>query len=78
MQEVKVSDKQQFLNENYPLGVAPEMNEKYRCLHCGEIITVGDFKIYKEDGDDFMFICCPNAPKCNGTAIDWIDVDANL
>ena len=77
MEEVFVSDKQQFLNEHYPFGVPPELTEKFRCLHCGEIITVGEYKIFKEQGDDFSYICCPNAPKCNGTVIDWIDPDAN-
>ena len=77
MQEVFVKDKQQFLSEHYPLGDAPEMTEKFRCLHCGEVITVGDYKVYKEKDDDFLYISCPNAPQCNGTVIDWIDVDAN-
>ena len=25
-----------------------------------------------EDGDEF--ICCPNAPMCNGSVIDWVDL----
>lgn len=77
MQEVFVKDKQQYLNEHYPFGVAPDLADKFRCLHCGEVITVGDYKVYKEQGDDFEYICCPNTPNCNGTVIDWVDVDAN-
>ncbi len=77
MQEVIIIDKQKFLNENYPFGGPPELTDKFRCLHCGEVITVGDYKVYKEQGDNFFYICCPNAPKCDGTVIDWIDVDAN-
>ena len=77
MEEVLVNDKHKFLNEHYPFDVAPELTDKFRCLHCGEVITVGEYKIFKEQGDDFLYICCPNAPECDGTVIDWIDVDAN-
>ena len=77
MQEVFVADKQKFLNEEYPFEDKPKLTDKFRCLHCGEVITVGDYKIFKEHGDDVLYICCPNAPECNGTIIDWIDVDAN-
>lgn len=77
MEEVFVEDKQKFLNEEYPFPDAPKLTDKFRCLHCGEIITVGDYKIFKEQGDDVLYICCPNAPECNGTIIDWIDPDAN-
>ncbi len=77
MEEVLVKDKQKFLNEHYPFGAAPELTDKFRCLHCGEVIIVGNYKIFKEQGDDSLYICCPNAPECNGTVIDWIDVDAN-
>ena len=77
MQEIKIVDKQKFLNENYPFNSPPELTEKLRCLHCCEVITVGDYKVYKEQGDNFLYICCPNAPECDGTIIDWIDVDAN-
>ena len=77
MEEVFVEDKQKFLNEEYPLGDAPTFTDKFRCLHCGEVITVGDYKIFKEQGDDVLYIYCPNAPECDGTIIDWVDVDDN-
>jgi len=81
MEEVFVEDKQKFLNEEHPfLHGHHKLTEKFRCLHCGEVITVGDYKVFK-DADavdpDFLYICCPNAPECDGTIIDWIDVDAN-
>ena len=77
MEEVLVNDKEKFLKEHYPFGDPPELTDKFRCLHCGEVITVGEYKIFKEPGDDFLYICCPNTPECNGTVIDWIDIDAN-
>lgn len=75
MIEVKIENKQEFLDKNYPLGQPPKLTDKFRCIHCGNIITVGDFKVFKEEGDDFEYICCPNTPDCNGTAIDWMGID---
>lgn len=77
MEEVFVEDKQEFLNKEYPFRHPPKLTDKFRCLHCGEVITVGDYKVFKEKGDDVLYICCPNAPECNGSIIDWIDVNAN-
>jgi hypothetical protein len=77
MQEVFVADKKKFLNEHYPFSVVPELTEKFRCIHCDEVITVGEYKIFKDQGNDSLLISCPNAPECDGTVIDWIDVDAN-
>lgn len=34
MKEIKIKDKQQYLNENYPFGEVPKVNEKKRCIHC--------------------------------------------
>ncbi|MGB3607197.1 MAG: hypothetical protein WA775_14145 [Psychroserpens sp.] len=45
-----------------------------RCIHCAHIITVGDCKVFKNE--DYMeFIFCPNAPRYDGTIIDWMPVD---
>lgn len=76
MEEVFVSDKQAFINEEYPFEGVPKLTDKFRCLHCGEVITVGDYKVFKDETGD-KYICCPNAPECDGTIIDWIDVNAN-
>lgn len=73
MREIKIEDKQKYLNENYPFADPPELTDKKECIHCGEIITVGDFKVFKDEfGDEY--ICCPNAPKCDGTIIDWMPI----
>ncbi len=77
MQEVIVSNKEEFLEENYPFDSPPKLSDKFRCLHCGEVITVEDYKVFKDDDTNFEYICCPNAPECDGTIIDWIDVNAN-
>lgn len=74
MRELIIEDKQNYLNENYPFEGVPGLEEKRMCIHCGEIITVGDYKVFKGK-DGFEYICCPNAPECNGTVIDWIEPD---
>jgi hypothetical protein len=78
MKEIFIVDKEVFLKENYPFGDAPALTDKVKCIHCDEVITVGDYKVFKEQGDDFLYIYCPNAPECNGTVIDWVDADPNL
>jgi len=69
MKELKIIDKQKYLDENCPFGPF-KLTDKVECIHCHSIIVVGDYKVYRAN-DGFELICCPNAPDCNGTAIDW-------
>ena len=73
MINIKILDKSKFLNENYPFKPIPKLTDKRYCLHCEKTITVGDFEVYS-DGD-MKYICCPDAPNCDGTVIDWINTD---
>ncbi len=74
MTELKISDKQKYFTEKYPFTDPPKLTDKKECIHCGNIITVGDFKVFKDEfGDEY--ICCPNAPDCDGTVIDWLPVE---
>lgn len=74
MKEIVIKDKEKYLKDNYPFEGIPHLTDKKICIHCNEIITVGDFKVYK-DSSGFEFICCPHAPQCDGSVIDWIDFD---
>lgn len=74
MNEIIINDKLAYLKENYPFGNIPNLTDTRRCIHCGKVITVGDFKVYKDKAGE-EYICCPNTPDCNGTVIDWINVD---
>ncbi len=65
--------KQKFLDENYPFQGVPRLDDLKVCIHCNQVIRVGDFKVIRIDSDDFNYICCPNYPDCDGTVIDWID-----
>lgn len=73
MTEITIKDKQKYLNENYPFAEQIELTDIKQCLHCGQNIEVRKYKVFK-DKSGFEFICCPNAPKCNGTLIDWIEI----
>lgn len=64
-----MSEKKAYLEKNWS-GV--DFNDEKTCIHCDEIIKVSEFKI--EIQNDFEYICCPNAPRCNGTAIDWFPI----
>lgn len=78
MKEIFVEDKQRFLDEQPPPFDGYKLTDKVRCIHCGEVVTVGDYKIFKEKGDDFLYIYCPNAPECDGTIIDWVDKESKI
>ncbi|MGV3686186.1 MAG: hypothetical protein ACO1NS_11205 [Daejeonella sp.] len=74
MEEIIVNNKQKYLQDNYPFDDVPALTDKKKCIHCGTIITVGDYKVFNDDiGQELIF--CPNAPDCDGTVIDWFDVD---
>lgn len=74
MKEIIIENKQKYFDENYPFEDPPKLTDKRRCIHCDKIITVGDFKVFK-DSTGFEFICCPNSPDCDGTVIDWFRLD---
>ena len=74
MELVHITDKQAFLEEHYPFTPLVKLTDVFRCIHCIEVIRVMDFKAYKRE-DGFIFICCPNAPECDGTVIDWMPLD---
>jgi hypothetical protein len=73
MKEIFIKDKQKFLEDNYPFGKVPLLTDFKHCIHCDQDIIVGDFKVFLEDGEEFIY--CPNAPECNGTVIDWLEIE---
>jgi hypothetical protein len=74
MNEITITDKQKYLDENYPFDDVPRLSDKKRCIHCGCEFTVNDYKVFRDKmGEEF--ICCPNAPDCDGTIIDWFPIE---
>lgn len=73
MKEIIIKDKQKYLQENYPFKEIPELADRKHCLHCDRDIIVGNYKVYSENGTELIY--CPNAPDCDGTVIDWMDIN---
>jgi len=76
MKELVIIDKQEYLKENYPFEEIPELTDKKRCIHCDIVFYVGEYKVFTDQTGD-EYICCPAAPECDGSVIDWFPVDDN-
>jgi hypothetical protein len=72
MNEIIIKDKQRYLLEHYPFKEVPELADRKHCIHCDRDIIVGNYKVFLDNGEEY--ICCPNAPECNGTVIDWMEL----
>ena len=73
MKEIEIKDKWKYLKENYPFAEVPDLGDSRRCIHCDSTFVVKEYKVYKDMlGDEY--ICCPKAPECDGTVIDWFPV----
>lgn len=70
MQEIKISNKQEYLDKKYPFSSIPSLRDKRYCMQCKNEIVVGEYKVFKDEQGKEI-ICCPNAPACNGTVMDW-------
>jgi len=70
VEEVKIENKEQYFNAHYPFGEPPKLSEKRRCLHCDSIFVISDYKVFRDENGSEL-ICCPHAPSCDGTIIDW-------
>lgn len=74
MKEIIIKNKAQYLYDNYPFQDVPKQTDEKRCLHCDTVFKVSEYKVFK-DGFCEEYICCPNAPECDGTIIDWMPID---
>jgi hypothetical protein len=74
MEEIKITDKEKYLRKNYPFDPVPKLTDKKHCIHCEKDIIVGDFKVFRDKAGD-EYICCPNAPECDGTVLDWFRIE---
>ena len=73
MREIILStdeEKKQFILEHGYMDL--ELNEIRKCMHCGLTFEVKDFKAFEEGKrKKEYYVCCPNAPECSGTIMDW-------
>ena len=72
MKELIIKNKGKYLRDNYPFMGVPKLTDKRYCVHCEKNFTVKDYKVFLVNKTEL--ICCPNAPECNGTVIDWMHV----
>ena len=68
----EIKNKEKYFKKEYPFYNPPKMTDERYCLHCGNNIVVGDYKV-KVFSDGTEIIVCPNAPTCDGNATDWLD-----
>ena len=73
MKERLIEDKQKYLDENYPFSELPDLADRKKCIHCNSNIIVGNYRVFADESG-VEYICCPNAPDCDGTVIDWMDI----
>jgi hypothetical protein len=71
MQFKQIENKEDYLNEHYPFLDVPKLTDTKYCIHCSQNIIVGNYKVEIENNEEY--IVCANAPKCDGTVIDWIN-----
>jgi hypothetical protein len=66
-------NREDYFNKNTPFHTRLHEYGKCQCCHCWKVINPFEYKVFvdAEDGD-FESICCPNAPECDGTLIDWV------
>ncbi|MFN8256944.1 MAG: hypothetical protein U0W24_14710 [Bacteroidales bacterium] len=74
MTEIKIKDKQKYLLENYPFEHPPKLTDYRCCMLCDRTFAVEEFKVFKNSTGEET-ICCPNAPDCFGTVIDWLEIE---
>jgi hypothetical protein len=68
---IKDEDKEKYLNDNHPCRSFDSLEFEVVCYHCNTIFKVGQYKVFIDEDEDEI-ICCPNAPECDGNALDWI------
>lgn len=61
-----VEEKTKLLKAHFP---SFDMSDKRECLHCGKVIAVKNFRVFKED--NHLFITCPE-DGCDGSPLDWM------
>lgn len=73
MKEIAIEKKLNYLLEHYPFYPVPKLTDKRYCAHCKKEILVGEYKVFRNDKNETT-ICCPNAPDCDGTVLDWMKI----
>jgi hypothetical protein len=65
--------KSEVLQQLYPFDPVPSLDEERFDLHEGRKFRVEDFRVTREDGQNFLV--SPYYPSSGGSVIDWMPVD---
>lgn len=71
--DIPDSNKEELLEELYPFGQSPSMNDTMFDLHECRSFQVRDFMIVREDNSNFAV--SPYYLHSGGTVLDWIQMD---
>lgn len=63
-------DKAKVLRDLYPFDNPPSVEDRMFCLHEEKTFRVGDFKVIREDGRNYLV--SPFYAKSGGMVIDWM------
>lgn len=78
IQLIDIQNKEEYLKKHNPRGGHITMNTKVKCIHCGLIYAARNYKVVRMPGHSIDYISCANAPRCSGTAIDWVVINSRL
>jgi len=67
-------EKQAVLEQLYPFEGVPSLDEKQFDLHAGKIFRVGQFRVTREHG--LNFLVSPFYEDGGGSVIDWLPPEA--
>ena len=65
--------KEAVLNDLYIFSPIPALDEERYDLHEGKTFKLSDFRVTREDGDNFLV--SPYYPSSGGSVIDWMPAD---
>jgi len=75
---IRRGEKAKLFRMYYPFEVNFKMDSNKFCINCEQWIKVNDFKILVQlnlKGEKEISVVCPNAPECDGSTIDWKNMD---
>jgi hypothetical protein len=65
--------KAEVLKQLYIFNPVPDLDEQRFDLHEGKMFRVGDFRVTREEGQNFLV--SPYYPSSGGSVIDWMPAD---
>lgn len=66
----------EFLDKESFFDLDNDYEQKKKCLNCGEVFKITDFKVAFINGESLIF--CKNAPTCGGNQMDWVSPEFGI